>query len=374
MQQEHVDRIASSTVTKDSTREWRDRKRYLWLIGLVVPSLAFVGFGGWQLTGSGLWFWVGPVVILGDRPRDRPGRRPRPVQPARRRDRGAGERQATTAGSPTCSCRSSTSASSALCGCSRGATRSAVTPSAAWEKVGLAVSIGCIGGIGINTAHELGHKKESPRAVAVQDRPGARWSTATSTSSTTAATTSGWPPRRTRPAPGWARASTSSGRARSWARCGSAWRIEKRRYARKKRHPFRIGNDVLNAWLMTAVLWGGLVAWLGVEVAPYLADPGGRRLLAARGRQLHGALRDAPPEGRRGRAAALRAGRPQPQLELQQHRDQRAALPPAAAQRPPRQPHPALPGAARLRGEPGAADRVRRDDRARDRARRSGAG
>ena len=61
---------------------------------------------------------------------------------------------------------------------------------------------------------------------------------------------------------------------------------------------------------------------------------------------------------------------PDAQLELQQHRDQRAALPPAAAQRPPRQPDPALPVAARLRGVAGAADRVRRDDRARDRARR----
>ena len=29
------------------------------------------------------------------------------------------------------------------------------------DKIGLAVSIGCIGGIGINTAHELGHKRES---------------------------------------------------------------------------------------------------------------------------------------------------------------------------------------------------------------------
>ena len=29
------------------------------------------------------------------------------------------------------------------------------------DKVGLAISIGCIGGIGINTAHELGHKKEA---------------------------------------------------------------------------------------------------------------------------------------------------------------------------------------------------------------------
>ena len=121
---------------------------------------------------------------------------------------------------------------------------------------------------------------------------------------------------------------------------------------------------------MSAVLWGGLVAWLGVGDPAVPRDPGGRRLLAARGRQLHGALRHAAPEGRDGRAPALRAGRPQPQLELQQHRDQRAALPPAAAQRPPRQPDPSLPDAARLRGVPGAADRVRRHDRARHRARR----
>ena len=55
-----------------------------------------------------------------------------------------------------------------------------------------------------------------------------------------------------------------------WGSLTSAWRIEKRRYARRKQHPFRIGNDVLNAWLMTAVLWGALIAWLGVGVAPYL--------------------------------------------------------------------------------------------------------
>ena len=41
------------------------------------------------------------------------------------------------------------------------ATRSPAPSSALWDKVGLAVSIGCIGGIGINTAHELGHKRES---------------------------------------------------------------------------------------------------------------------------------------------------------------------------------------------------------------------
>ena len=33
------------TVPAGSTTQWRDGKRYLWLIGLVVPSLAFIGAG-----------------------------------------------------------------------------------------------------------------------------------------------------------------------------------------------------------------------------------------------------------------------------------------------------------------------------------------
>ena len=35
----------TGTVTTESTRRWRDRKRYLWLIGLIVPSFAFVAIG-----------------------------------------------------------------------------------------------------------------------------------------------------------------------------------------------------------------------------------------------------------------------------------------------------------------------------------------
>ena len=41
----------SGTVPEGTTELWRDRKRYLWLIGLVVPSLALVGYAGWRLTG-----------------------------------------------------------------------------------------------------------------------------------------------------------------------------------------------------------------------------------------------------------------------------------------------------------------------------------
>ncbi len=59
-----MDTIAKTTVPRGSTEQWRDPKRYLWLIGLVVPSLFFIGYGGWLATGWPGLFWIGPVVIL----------------------------------------------------------------------------------------------------------------------------------------------------------------------------------------------------------------------------------------------------------------------------------------------------------------------
>ena len=138
-----------------------------------------------------------------------------------------------------------------------------------FDKIGLAISIGCIGGIGINTAHELGHKKEanerwlSKIALAqvayghfyIEHNRGHHVRVATPED-----------PASSRLGENfyqfWPRTVIGS--------LKSAWRIEKRRYARKKQHPFRLGNDVLNAWVMTAVLWGAMIAWLGVGIAPYL--------------------------------------------------------------------------------------------------------
>src|SRR5690554_102945 len=145
--------IANSTVPEGSTERWRDPKRYLWLIGLVVPSLAFIAFGMYALTGWSLWFWIGPVVILAVVPaidlvagldRSNP---PDDVIEALENDRYY--RWVTYLFLPI---------------------QYAGFIAAAWlfvdggldwfAKAGLAISIGCIGGIGINTAHELGHKKE----------------------------------------------------------------------------------------------------------------------------------------------------------------------------------------------------------------------
>ena len=50
----------------------------------------------------------------------------------------------------------------------------------------------------------------------------------------------------------------------------SAWRLERRRLGLRHQHPFRLGNDVINAWLMTVALWTAMVVWLGVGIVPYL--------------------------------------------------------------------------------------------------------
>ena len=255
--------IPNSTVPEGSTEQWKDKKRYLWLIGLVVPSLAFAAFGLWRLTDLTFWFWLGPVIILVVVPaidliagldRSNP---PDDVIEALEKDKYY--RWVTYAYLPI------QYAGFVMAFWLIGGGAELTT----LDRIGLAVSIGCIGGIGINTAHELGHKKESHErwlskiALAqvfyghfyIEHNRGHHVRVATPEDPASSRVGENfyqfWP--RT-----------------VWGSLKSAWRLEKRRYARKKHHPFRIGNDVLNAWLMSVVLWGAMIAWLGVGILPYL--------------------------------------------------------------------------------------------------------
>jgi alkane 1-monooxygenase len=264
-----MDTIRNSTVPAGSTEQWRDPKRYLWLIGLVVPSLFFIAYGAWLLTGLGGFFYIGPVVVLVVVPaidlvvgldRSNP---PDDVIEALEKDKYY--RWITYLFLPI----QYAAFVCAMYMLAKGDPLGIGGELALWEKVGLAVSIGMIGGIGINTAHELGHKKESHErwlskiALApvfyghfyIEHNRGHHVRVATPED-----------PASSRMGENfyqfWPRTVVGSLR--------SAWRLEKKRYARKGRHPFRIGNDVLNAWLMSAVLWGALMVWLGVGIAPYL--------------------------------------------------------------------------------------------------------
>ena len=259
---------SSATVPQGSTAGWTDQKRYLWLIGLVVPSLALIAFVTFQLTGWSVWLWIGPIIILVVVPaidlvagldRTNP---PDDMIEALEKDRYY--RWITYAYLPI----QYVGFVAAFVWIARPEWLG-VAPLDTWDKVGIAASIGCIGGIGINTAHELGHKKESHErwlskiALAqsfyghfyIEHNRGHHVRVATpedpASSRLGESFYAFWP-------------RTVAGSLKS------AWRLEKRRYARKQQHPFRLGNDVLNAWVMSAVLFGVMVAVLGVGILPYL--------------------------------------------------------------------------------------------------------
>jgi alkane 1-monooxygenase len=53
-----------ATVPEGSTEQWKDKKRYLWLLGLVVPSLGFGAWGLVEATGLSLFWYLGPIVVF----------------------------------------------------------------------------------------------------------------------------------------------------------------------------------------------------------------------------------------------------------------------------------------------------------------------
>ena len=252
----------TGTVTTESTRRWRDRKRYLWLIGLIVPSFAFVAIGGYELTGWSAFLWTGPIVVLVLVPAIDfltgfdPTNPPDDVIEELENDKYY--RYITFAFLPIQYAGFILSMY--------------LIATAGWpviDKIGLALTLGFIGGIGINTAHELGHKKESherwlPKIALAQSFYGHFYIEHNRGHHVRVATPED--PASSRLGENlyrfWIRTVTGSLR--------SAWEIEAKRYRRKDTHPFHLGNDVLNAWLMTVVLWGALLIWLGVGILPYL--------------------------------------------------------------------------------------------------------
>jgi alkane 1-monooxygenase len=258
--------IAQARVEAPGTEEsvsWRDPKRYLWLLGLVVPTLPFLAWGLVELTGLGVFWFYGPVLVFGIFPLldlvvGLDARNP-PESVIKALEQDRYYRWCTYAYIPV-----------QYAGLIFACWEWSYGDLSVVESIGLALTVAMVSGIAINTAHELGHKRASLE----------RWL------SKVALAQSGYGHffiehnrgHHVRVATPEDPASSRLGESfyRFWPRTvsgslRSAWELERVRLGRLESSMWTPRNDILSAWAMTVVLFGALVAVFGVVVLPYLA-------------------------------------------------------------------------------------------------------
>ncbi|MBI3348872.1 MAG: alkane 1-monooxygenase [Burkholderiales bacterium] len=244
---------------------WRDAKRHAWLLSGLFPGLAWLQLWCYQTGGGVVWLWVLPGVTytviplldawLGE---DR-GNPPDAVVPALEADRWylgvlllfvPLQFGMTLQGAWIMA-------------------REPAGPLGMLGFIGLVLTVGGMNGIAINTAHELGHKHAAwerwlarvvlaPVAYGhffVEHNRGHHRRVATPQDPASARLGEGfWVflPR------------TLLGSLRS------AWALEADRLGHQGLPAWHWRNECLRAWAMTVALYGGLVAWLGWVVLPFL--------------------------------------------------------------------------------------------------------
>jgi alkane 1-monooxygenase len=241
---------------------WRDAKRYAWLLGLIVPFAPFIAWASVEVTGLDFFWFFGPLLVFVAFPildvaigLD-PTNPPDSVLKWLEQDRYY--RWCTYLFIPV---------------------QYAGLVFACWlwssgdlsilENLGLALTMGVVGGIAINTAHELGHKRDGTE----------RWLSRVALAQT------GYGHffiehnrgHHVRVATPEDPASSRLGES-FWAflprtvkgSLTSAWGIEAARLDRMGKSHWTLRNDILSAWVMTVVLFGALVAVFGLVVLPYL--------------------------------------------------------------------------------------------------------
>jgi alkane 1-monooxygenase len=271
---------------------WRDTKRPLWPLALAVPALPFASLA-LVSAGGGPWgWWLTPVFIFAVIPvidmliGEDPGNPPEEAVPALQRS--PYYRWITFLYLPA-------EYAALAVGC------------AAWVRdpdpvaaVGLVLTVGIVNGVAINTAHELGHKRERME----------RWL------SKIALAPTGYGHffvehnrgHHVRVATPEDPASSRLGESywRFWARSvpgglRSAWRLESDRFRIRSRSRWTPRNDVLNAWAMTVVLYAALTIVFGYPVLLFLALQsvvGFSLLEAVNYLEHYGLLRQRTPTGR----------------------------------------------------------------------------
>ncbi len=241
---------------------WRDGKRYAWLLGLIVPFAPFLAWASVEATGLEAFWFFGPLLVFVAFPildiaigldATNP---PDSVLKWLEQDRYY--RWCTYLFIPV---------------------QYAGLVFACWlwssgdlsilESLGLALTMGVVGGIAINTAHELGHKRDSAerwlsRVALAQTGYGHFFIEHNRGHHVRVATPED--PASSRLGEGfWAfLPRTVAGSLRS------AWRIECDRLDRVGASHWSLRNDILGAWAMTVGLFAVLTIAFGPVVLPYL--------------------------------------------------------------------------------------------------------
>src|SRR5947209_18520329 len=271
-----------TTLRSDDAAVWRDKKRHLWLMGLIAPTALFVmlpivwGLNrfGWHAAAQ-VPLWIGPILLYILLPildlRFGPDGQNPPDEVMERLENDKYYRYGTYVYVPfqylsvVLGAYLFTASDLHWLGFDGGL---------GWVgKIGVALSVGVLGGVGINTAHEMGHKKDSLE----------RW-----LSKITLAQTAyghfyiehnrGHHVRVATPEdPASARFGDTLWEFLPRSVIGSAkssWELAAQRVRRQGANQLNpktyLSNDVINAWLMTVVLWGALLAMFGPALIPFL--------------------------------------------------------------------------------------------------------
>ena len=250
-----MDTLQSTVDVSASRSTWIDGKRWLWLMSPALPLIGLLSVVAVLRGASGAWLFALPIVfyvlaplmdwLLGE---DRVNA-PESAVPAL--DADAYYARIVYAYIPSQYAVTIVGAWLAVNG-----------HLVWWEMLGLVLTAGMANGVGINTAHELGHKTNSlerwlakialaPVAYGhffIEHNKGHHKNVATPddpASSRMGETFYHFLPR------------TVVGSLRS------AWAIERERLARQGKSVWSIDNENLQAWSMTVLMFGALTLWLG---------------------------------------------------------------------------------------------------------------
>jgi alkane 1-monooxygenase len=242
---------------------WSDPKRYAWLLGIIVPLSPFMAWGAVALTGFGGFWFLGPALVFVAFPLLDMAIGLDPTNPPdsvlRWLEQDHYYRWCTYLFIPI-------QYAGLVLACWQWADGGLTSV----EAIGLALTMGVVGGIAINTAHELGHKRESAEKwlsrVALAQTGYGHFFIEHNRGHHVRVATPEDPASSRLGESFWAfLPRTVSGSLRS------AWEIETVRLDRLGKSHFTLRNDILGAWAMTVVLFAALAVAFGPIVLPFLA-------------------------------------------------------------------------------------------------------